>query len=179
MDGEALISKNLEAVIKAISVAINKQAEVQTKGSSAEKLAPFVVRMVGSAIDLLISAAKGTGIASAAGASVLIINRVAGFAALSDNDKIVCLGAMAELATAISTDGVEFAASTTSEMATGGMSTPVSVPLMIASGASLAMAAINVSQQCGPLVIRGIPKLHDEAFRVYIEANQRIGYPMP
>lgn len=144
-----------------------------------KKIAPVVASMVCTATDLAVNAARNGGTPTTAGVSVFIVSRVTGLAGLSEKQWVLCVAALAELAMSASTDGVVLAGAATAEAGTAGASTPVSVPLMIAAGASLALAGIKAGQQCGPLVMKEINALNDDAFQVYLQANLFVGNPAP
>jgi hypothetical protein len=175
MSATSLISENHEAIIKAVSSAANRQVDVQTEGTALKKVGPVVASMVLTAVNITVDAAKNGGTPTGANVGIFLVKRATGFAGLSESDKVLCVAALAELATSVATDGAVLAASSTAEVGTGGAATPVSVPLMIAAGASLALAGFKAHQQCGPLVTRAISQLNDEAFKVYLQANQFIG----
>jgi hypothetical protein len=102
-------------------------------------------------------------------AGIFIINRVTGFAGLSENQKVLCVAALAELATTI----VPVVTAATSEVVTVGASTPISIPALLVTGASLTLSAMKVHKQCGPLVVQKINELNDDAFKVYLQINDR------
>ena len=139
--------------------------------------------MLSTSADLLVTSVRQGGNLTPAAAGALIVGRAAGFAGLSDNEKVQCFGALVSLATSGAQMAGVLGASAAAEIGSAGAATPavaaISTPMLIATSAAFALSASAAHQQCGPLVSRFFSDQREELFKVYLDFNKAIGHPAP